>query len=269
MREPPSLHDTSWDQIRDRFHAGDGVLVSDTLSRILNIGRGDRISLSTPRGLRAFQVLAVWTDIFGGDAGSIAAHDQQYRAIWNDAGFSRLHLTVAPGFSPAHLRDEIQRLHGIAHRLRAVTVDETRDAVIGMVDQSFAGAYSLILVMVAVAMLGVVNFLLAALLSRRRLFQLLHAVGLSVAQLRGTLIAEAGLIGLIAVSLGLVGGSMAGWTLVIGCVPALFGWRFDFVMPVVTAATTATSTIVLALTAGVLPGFFSLNRRYLHGGIQQ
>ena len=95
---------------------------------------------------------------------------------------------------------------------------------------------AILLVMITVAMLGVTSFLLASLVARRRMFGLLHALGVSAAQMRRTLVLEAALIGMVGTILGLLGGALAGWALVDGAVPALYGWRFELVLPLASAA---------------------------------
>jgi putative ABC transport system permease protein len=135
-----------------------------------------------------------------------------------------------------------------------------------MVDESFAGAYALLLLMIAVAMIGVVNFLLAALVSRQRAFRLLHAIGLSAGQMQRAVAVEAALVAVVAVVLGLIAGSLAGFVLVDGAVPALYGWRFSVVIPLRAAAGLATFTLVLAVVASVVPAKLSLRTSYFEGG---
>jgi putative ABC transport system permease protein len=104
--------------------------------------------------------------------------------------------------------------------------------------------------------------------SRRGAFRLLHAVGISVRQMRRTLLFEAAMIGAVGVVLGLVAGTLAGWVLVDGSVPALYGWRFALVLPVAAAAGLTSFTLLLAVSAGAVPARFSLHASYLKGGAQ-
>jgi putative ABC transport system permease protein len=251
---PATLVDARWEDIAGAFYAGEGVLASDTFARMHSLRVGDSVALRTPDGPRSFRIVGLQRDIFGGDVGSVAVDAAVYRRIWRDDAVNRLHVTVSSGASVLRVRDEIRRRYGEAHYLRVVTVDEMRRAVVAMLDDAYSGAYAVLVVMVAVAMLGVANFQLAALVARRSAFRLLRAVGIARAQMRRTLAFEAALIGAVGVALGLVGGALAGRVLVLGAVPALYGWRFDLVFPLDVAVGLAMLTIVLAIAAAALPG---------------
>src|SRR6185369_7005238 len=82
---PTSLLDANWEEVAGAFHAGEGVLVSDTFAQVSGLRRGDDTQLRTPGGVRALRVLPIWRDLFRGDVGSITADAQRFSEIWAGA----------------------------------------------------------------------------------------------------------------------------------------------------------------------------------------
>ena len=78
-----------------------------------------------------------------------------------------------------------------------------RRAAVEVFDRTFAVTYALEAVAIVVAMLGAANSLLALVLDRRREIGLIRYLGAATGQVRRMILMEAGLLGLLAGSLGL------------------------------------------------------------------
>ncbi len=98
-------------------------------------------------------------------------------------------------------------------------------------DRTFAITWALEAVAILVAMLGAANSLLALVLDRRRELGLLRYLGASAAQIRGMILTEAGVAGLLAAVLGLALGLALSLLLIFVVNKQSFGWTIQFHPP--------------------------------------
>src|SRR5262249_56164931 len=113
------------------------------------------------------------------------------------------------GGGPAREQPQ-RRAAGPRHRLCAATRAEMRDGWQKMIHNFYGVAYTQELIVAMVAVLGVVASLLISVLGRRRELGILRAVGGTRPQVLQTVLAEAGLIGLVGPLPGLAGGLPVG-----------------------------------------------------------
>lgn len=69
--------------------AQNGVIISEVLARTLNIGSGDRMTLSTPMGRQEFPIFGVFYD-YATDGRKVVMDRSLYRQLWKDSGVSIL-----------------------------------------------------------------------------------------------------------------------------------------------------------------------------------
>jgi putative ABC transport system permease protein len=137
---------------------------------------------------------------------------------------------LAPGADAEAVQHDLQtRLAG-----RNVVVAPNRDLrqnAIAIFDRTFAITWALEAVAIVVAMLGAANSLLALVLDRRRELGLLRYLGASAPQVRGMILAEAGLLGALAIVLGLALGLALSALLIFVVNKQSFGWTIQFHTP--------------------------------------
>jgi putative ABC transport system permease protein len=137
---------------------------------------------------------------------------------------------LAPGADVATVQHELQQR--LAGRNIAVAPNrELRQNAIAIFDRTFAITWALEAVAIVVAMLGAANSLLALVLDRRRELGLLRYLGASAPQVRGMVLAEAGLLGALAIVLGLALGVALSMLLIFVVNKQSFGWTIQFHTP--------------------------------------
>jgi putative ABC transport system permease protein len=158
---------------------------------------------------------------------------------------------VAAGADAERVRRDLQlRTAGMGIAISAN--GELRRNSMQVFDRTFAITWALEAVAIVVAMLGAANSLLALVLDRRRELGLLRYLGASRGQIRGMVLAEAGLLGLFAAVLGSALGFVLSLLLIFVVNKQSFGWTIQFHPPGALLA----GAILLVWCVTVLAGLY-------------
>ena len=130
---------------------------------------------------------------------------------------------------------------------------ELRRNAIAIFDRTFAITWALEAVAIVVAMLGAANSLLALVLDRRRELGLLRYLGASTAQVRGMILTEAGLLGALAILLGLALGFALSLLLIFVVNKQSFGWTIQFHLPWALLGGALALVWLVTVLAGIYP----------------
>jgi putative ABC transport system permease protein len=126
-----------------------------------------------------------------------------YARIYGDRTLSSCAVYLTPAADPDKVRDEIVRAVGNQSNLHIRTTRELRREAIKIFDRTFAITYALHTIAICVALLSVLNALLALTMESKRDFGVLRYIGASERQLRRIVLVEAGLLGAIGNTAGL------------------------------------------------------------------
>ncbi len=236
----------------ENLAAEKGVLVSESFQRKFGKNNGDAIRLSTPSGAVEFKIIGVYVD-YSSDSGSVLIERNLYQRFWKDDLVDAFDLWLARGADPDHVTAAISRRYGDQYQLFVSTHRELRANVVRLMEQSFSVNYAVEIVAVVVAIFSVINTLLASVLDRTREIGVLRAIGATRRQLRGTIMAEAGWIGIIGGLLGLFAGAIMSYHHVVYNTRFLTGWSFQYYYPTEVAALSLAASVALCLLAGYLP----------------
>ena len=135
--------------------------------------------------------------------------------------------------------------------------DVLRRGAVQVFDRTFAVTYALEAVAIIVAMLGAANSLLALVLDRRREIGLIRYLGAAAGQVRRMILIEAGMLGLLAGSLGLALGMALSLVLIYVVNKQSFGWTIQFHPPVLLLAGALLLVWAVTVLAGVYPARFA------------
>jgi putative ABC transport system permease protein len=247
LRRPP-------DVIKGRLaEPGRGeVFVGEQVARRLGLDVGSELKLKTPGGGAAFRVSGIAYD--ASIAGWIGLPTSVYRQLWKDDTVNQILLRLKPGADLDAVSDEIRNRFGDRYALTLLATGRFRREAGQALSMAMAGAYPINAMAIAIALLGVVNSLMATILARTREFGVLRATVAKRSELLAMIVAEAATIGLGSGVLGVSVGSFMGYAYVRGAFPILFHHVPAYSYPFGAAAFALVGAVVLSSLAGYFPG---------------
>ncbi|PTL78408.1 ABC transporter permease [Vitiosangium sp. GDMCC 1.1324] len=228
------------------------VIISENLSRRRNLHVGSTFEMSTPTGARTYTVAAVAVD-YTSDQGVVFLAREVYQQHFEDDRVDTFELYLTDRSRLDELRRTITERWGERHQLYVMSNADLRQEATALIDDAFAISYAMEVVAVLLALLGVVNTLLAAVLDRTREIGLLRAVGAARSHIVRLFMGEAAFIGL---SGGLIGALAGFWmgiliTDVVG--GQATGWSFPYIFPARLAVVMGIASTLCAILAGLYP----------------
>ena len=252
----------------ERFAGGEGVLASEPFAFHRGLEPGDEVRLVTDRGVRAFPILAIYSD-YATDRGIVTFHRDLFEQHFDleDGKVHSLGLFLTPGQDVdafvADLEEKLKQAKK-AEAETAATADpiprvvanaELKRVSLEIFDRTFAITAVLRLLAVGVAFLGVLSALMALQLERARELGVLRANGLTPGQVWGLVTLQTGVMGAIAGVLSLPLGAALAALLVHVINKRSFGWTLAYQLPPSALAQALALALVSALLAGLYPAW--------------
>jgi len=251
FRHRPSATGASSQEVYRRLVGHDAVIVSEPFADKHHTKPGDTLVL--PLGGRniPFQVADIYYD-YSNERGYLVMDRATLLKYLPDPDISNIAVYLKPGVSI----DEGKRVLDDAmrgHRLLIYSNRSIRQQAMEIFDRTFAITYALEAIAVFVAVMGVGGALLALVIDRRREFGLLRFLGASKNQIRGIILIEAGLLGILANVAGLILGFVLSELLIRVINKQSFGWTIQFHLPVAVLLGALTVVYVATVIAGLYP----------------
>lgn len=236
----------AWDRVR----AGDGALISEQLSRRMNLTIGQSIAVPTPTGSWAMKVVAIYAD-YGNPKGQLAVNVDALLRHFPDSPQTRMGLRVAPENVSAVI-DAIRARFGLDGRNLADQASVKKESL-GIFNRTFAVTSALNAFTLGVAGVALLTSLLT--LSNSRLPQLapLWAIGLTRRRLAGIELLKTMCVALITSLLALPLGLLVAWCLIAIVNVKAFGWRLPFYVFPLQLIELLGVAMLAALLASLLP----------------
>lgn len=232
-----------------------GVVVSEVLANRLNLHAGGSVTVATPKGPRTIPVEGIFYD-YATDGGKMVMDRSHYRELWDDDLITVFALYLASEADSEQVRQDVVRTLTSSQAGMApphvIKNKELRQEILNIFDRTFALTYILEAIAVLVAVLGIVNTLVTAVLERRRELATLQAIGASTKQVEQLVLWEAVYLGVIGAVLGVIGGLALAWVLLAVINKQSFGWTIQMTMPIGVLA----QAVLLAVGAAWLAGYF-------------
>lgn len=245
----------SADVLRHAAEAG-GVMVSEVLANRLGLERGGQAVITTPEGPRRVPIQGVFYD-YATDGGKMVIDRALYKRWWNDDRITVFALYLSRGANELKVRRQIGEALNREDSSMApplmISNRELRGEILNIFDRTFVLTYVLEAIAVFVAILGIVNTLITAVLERRRELATLRAIGASEVQIERLVQWEAIYLGSIGALLGVAGGLALAWVLIAVINKQSFGWTIRMTVPLDVFAQAVILAVGAAWMAGYLP----------------
>ena len=245
-----------------------GVLLSEVLANRLRLREGSKVSIMTPAGPAAVSVEGVFYD-YATDGGKMVMDRTWYQQQWHDERVTLFAIYLAAGADAEHVRQSIVThtagLDGVTVPPLVIRNHELRQEILEIFDRSFLLTYVLEAIAVLVAILGIVNTLVTAVLERRREFATLRAIGAGTKQVERLVLWEAAYLGLIGAVLGVVGGLLLALVLIHVINKQSFGWTIQMTVPGGVILKAVGLALIAALVAGYWPARWAARQPVVEG----
>jgi putative ABC transport system permease protein len=232
-----------------------GVVVSEVLANRQGLRTGETVTISTPEGPHTVPVEGIFYD-YATDGGKMVIERALYRRFWNDDRATVLALYLHPDTDHERVKRRIGQALGSREASMAppliISNGELRREILDIFDRTFVLTYVLEAIAVFVAVLGIVNTLVTAVLERRRELATLQAIGASRSQVERLVQWEAVYLGVIGAVLGVMSGVALAWVLIAVINKQSFGWTIRMTIPVEVLI----QALLLAIGAAWIAGYF-------------
>jgi putative ABC transport system permease protein len=227
------------------------ILVSEPFTYKHHVKAGDSIVLALGESRTSFRIVDVYYD-YSSERGTILMDRDTLLKYLPEPSATNAAVFVKAGVKPEQVRREIFDAAG-GRRILIFSDRDLRTEAIRVFDRTFAITYALEAVAVLVAVMGIAGALLALVIDRRRELGLLRFLGASSGQIRKLILAEAGLLGLLANFAGLILGYFLSLILVFVINKQSFGWTIRFHWPIAVLCGALTVVYVATVLAGLYP----------------
>ena len=235
----------------DSFSRGASLLVSEPYSYRHHLHPGDRVTLLTDRGERAFPVSGIIYD-YGSDAGIVIMSRVAYLNNFDDRSVDGMSFYARKGVSAGRLAEQI-RERGGGSGTTLISNRELKSATMAVFDRTFLITGVLRILTMIVAFVGILSALMAMQVERARELAVLRAVGLTPGQVWGVVCGETALIGLIAGVLSIPLGIVEAVILVYVVNLRSFGWTMQLAVEPAYLLQALLLSLSAALLAGIYP----------------
>jgi putative ABC transport system permease protein len=237
--------------ILDKLATGDYAVVSEPFANKHRVHVGSILRVPLAGAERQFEVLGIYYD-YSTERGYVVLDRQTLLKYLPDPAVSNVSVYLKPGADADIVRHQIDGLIG-GRAIAVFSNGSLRRAAIATFDRTFRITYALEAVAIVVAVLGIAGALLAMVIDRRREFALLRFLGALPSQVRKIILCEAGLLGLLANTVGLGLGVLLSLILVFVINKQSFGWTIQFHWPVAVLLGGLSAIFLATLLAGLYP----------------
>ncbi len=248
------LVDGNRHKVWSEFDANRAVLVSQSYAYRNRMRVGARLHLLTDRGYRSLPIAGIFLD-YGSEQGIILIHRQLYERYFADRGVSSLGLYLRPGVHAAQVIDAVRAAAMHQQMIIAESSRAIRSASLKVFDDAFAITGVLKALAIVIAVVGILSALMALQLERSREFAVLRATGFTQGQVWGILTIQTGFMGICAGILALPAGIVLALLLIHVINRRAFGWSMQTVITPSVLAQALVLALVVALAAGLYPGW--------------
>ncbi len=243
-----------WRPMLDAARLSGDVMISESLQLRNGLQIGDSLELPTRNGPQRFRIVGINYD-YSNDRGTVTMDEAFFQKHFGELPPLGIAVYLKPGSDAERVRENLLRDLGPKTRLFAMTSDSLRAEVLRIFDSTFAITWALEVIAVLVAIAGIATTMLTLVLERRKEIALLRIAGAEAAQVRGMILIESGLLGIVCQFLGLIVGFLLSLVLIHVINPQSFGWSIQFHCPWMFLIASTVITITATSLAGLYPAW--------------
>lgn len=245
------VNDATEQAALNQLEGGDTIFISSVMAEKYGLSPGDTLDLFTKTGKRPFVIAAVVVDFYNNGLvidGSWIDMRRYFRL--NDA--NAYMVKVDSDAEIDTVKGRIDALFGDRYHLVVESNLAIKERVNVLMDQAYSMFDVLALIAMVVAFLGITNTLTMNVMERIREIGMLRSIGMSRGQIILMVIAEAGLIGVIGGTIGVIFGILLSRIFLLS-MTAMSGYKLDFILPISRIFLGFLIAIIIAHIAAVFP----------------
>ena len=227
------------------------AIVSEAFSLKHNVNVGDILNLKTPNGPANLKIAAIYFD-YSRERGYIILDRTTFLKYFNDNQINSFVIYLSDKSRLNEVRKEVLNILN-EHRLIIRSNTELKKQVLEVFDKTFAITYSLEIIAILVAVLGLFNTLVSLILERKREIGILRFIGAFIQQVKRMVLIEAGILGLIGSAMGLIAGVIVSYILIFVINKQSFGWTIQIHFPYSFIALLVAFSWGVSILAGLYP----------------
>ena len=238
-------------ELSQNMVGNDRVIVSEAFSLKHRVSVGDILNLQTLNGPTKFEVSAVYFD-YSRERGYIILDRTTFLKYYKENQINSFVIYLNDKSKLNQVRKEVLKTLN-EHRLIIRSNTELKKQVLEVFDKTFAITYSLEIIAILVAVLGLFNTLVSLILERKREIGILRFIGAFTRQIKRMILIEAGILGLIGSAMGLVAGVVVSYILIFVINKQSFGWTIQVHFPYIFILLLVASSWGVSVLAGLYP----------------
>jgi putative ABC transport system permease protein len=236
----------------DRIMVGHNrALISEAFSLKHKVALGDSLELQTPTGPAQMEVAAIYFD-YSRERGYIILDRTTFLKHYQETEINSFVIYLNDKTRLQSIRKEVLKTLK-DHRLIIRSNSELKQQVLEVFDKTFAITYSLEIIAILVAVLGLFNTLVSLILERKREIGILRFIGAFTGQIKRMVLIEAGILGMIGSVMGFVAGVIVSYILIFVINKQSFGWTIQVHFPVLFILGMVTLFWGVSLLSGLYP----------------
>lgn len=239
------------DQIFAALGSGRNAILTSIALSSLKLSVGSDLVLQTPNGPQTYHIIAGGNDILSFKVAAMFISQANLTADFHKSEDILLMVNLKPGSDKTAALADVQTITKEYPQFTANLSGEYRDQLMQVTSSAFVLFYILAIMILIPAALGLLNTLTINILERRREIGMIRAVGGSQTQIRRMVTAEALLLGIFGVSMGVLAGVAMSYGFIMAF--GTIGWQMPYTFPIMGIIAAVIVGVLLALFASVLP----------------
>ena len=227
------------------------VIVSEAFSLKHGVNVGDTINLQTRNGSTKFEVVSVYFD-YSRERGYVILDRTTFLKYYKENQINSFVIYLNDKSKLNQVRKDVLKALN-EYRLVIRSNTELKKQVLEVFDKTFAITYSLEIIAILVAVLGLFNTLVSLILERKREIGILRFIGAFTHQIKRMILIEAGILGLIGSMMGLMAGVVVSYILIFVINKQSFGWTIQVHFPYIFIFLLVAFSWGVSILAGLYP----------------